>query len=145
MHKSERLDAIIALVGKEQIGRQDQLVDLLNKQGLGVTQSSVSRDLEELGIAKAGRYYVLQKKSISSDYGDVDIKRAGDNLIVIQCESGFASAIAVKIDSSQLGEIIGTIAGDDTIFVAVENPAAQMSVLRRLSVVLFDQKPAKQI
>ncbi len=138
MQKSQRLDAIIALVQTEQVGRQDQLVELLNQKGFGVTQSSVSRDLEELRITKAGRYYALPNGSVHPDYGKIDIKRAGENLIVLKCQSGFASAIAVRIDSSNLSEIIGTIAGDDTIFVAVANLDAQRSVVEGLSSVLFN-------
>ena len=66
----------------------------------------------------------------------IDLTIAGDNLIVARCQSGLASAIAVKIDSAGLAEVIGTIAGDDTIFIAVENSAIQRLALKRLWEVL---------
>lgn len=136
MHKTERHDVIVSLLAAERITRQEQLVNLLNQQGFGVTQSSVSRDLEELGVAKAGRFYTLPAQSVKSSYGEVDVKRAGDNLIVVKCQSGLASAIAVRIDAAKIADIIGTIAGDDTIFVAVENAAIQRSVIGHLSQIL---------
>ena len=136
MHKTERHDAIIAILNAERITRQEQLANLLNQQGFGVTQSSVSRDLEELGVVKSGRFYAVPAKTVAPGYGEIKFKRAGDNLIVVRCQSGLASAIAVRIDSANVNDIVGTIAGDDTIFVAVENGAAQRSVIGRLTEIL---------
>lgn len=136
MQKTQRQDAIVTIVTSERVSGQEQLARLLNAQGFGVTQSSVSRDLEELGIVKSGRFYTVPTKTLDPGYGEVEFKRAGDNLVVVRCRSGLASAIAVRIDSAQVGDIVGTIAGDDTIFVAVENATAQRSVIGRLSEIL---------
>jgi transcriptional regulator of arginine metabolism len=136
MQKSARQDAILRIIGSERVSRQDQLVDLLNRSGFEVTQASVSRDLVELGIVKVNGFYASPRNSDLSGFGVIDLLRAGDNLIVARCRSGLASAIAVKIDSARLSEIVGTIAGDDTIFIAVENASIQRLAIKKLWHVL---------
>ena len=133
MDKAVRLQKIIELVGKRNIARQDELVSLLTQLGFGVTQASVSRDLDELGIVKAGGYYTLPSlDKRKAKLGVKSIEAAGDVLIVVKSEPGFASAAATHIDSAGIGEVAGTIAGDDTIFVAIRNPNQQRAVIRRL-------------
>lgn len=132
MQKNERHNEILSIIRSERIERQDHLVRLLQDRGYHVTQASVSRDLVSLGILKlSGRYAVPGSAKISG-IGQVDIALAGENLIVVKSESGLASAIAVRIDALGISEIVGTIAGDDTIFIAVENVACQRLVLKRL-------------
>jgi transcriptional regulator of arginine metabolism len=138
MQKSARQDAILRIIEVEKVARQDQLVSLLIETGFNVTQASVSRDLVDLGIVKVKGYYASPRKAELSGFGTVNLAFSGDNLIVAKCDSGLASAIAVKIDSSGISEVIGTIAGDDTIFIAVENSALQRVVLRKLLDVLSD-------
>ena len=136
MRKSARQDTIIKIIGSERVSRQDQLADILNERGFVVTQASVSRDLVELGIVKVKGFYASPRNAALSGFGVIDLTIAGDNLIVARCQSGLASAIAVKIDSAGLAEVIGTVAGDDTIFIAVENSAIQRLALKRLWEVL---------
>lgn len=133
MIKERRQTAILKLINVKRIGRQEELTALLEKKGLTVTQSSVSRDLEELGIVKIQGFYAVPKNARSAAaFGLLELKTAGANLIVARCESGLASAITVRIDDAKLLEIVGTIAGDDTIFIAVKDKKAQQIVLKKV-------------
>jgi transcriptional regulator of arginine metabolism len=119
MRREERQTAILKLISGRRIGRQEELAGLLEKKGFSVTQSSVSRDLLDLGIVKVHGHYALPKKARSAvAFGLLGLDAAGDNLIVAKCESGLASAVAVRIDDANIGEIVGTIAGDVSIFLA---------------------------
>ena len=133
MQKEQRQSTILKLISARQIGTQEELAELLEKKGLAATQSSISRDLDELGIVKANGFYALpQKPKNAIAFGLLSLETAGDCLIVAKCESGLASAVAVRIDSFGLTEIVGTIAGDDTIFIAVKNKEDQKAVIRRV-------------
>lgn len=133
MQKERRQTTILELIADNQIGRQDNLAELLEKRGFSVTQSSVSRDLEELGIIKSGGFYALPQKSVNAVTGGLlSLKAAGENLIVAKTESGLASAVAVKIDAASVAEIVGTIAGDDTIFIAVENRDDRKTAIKKV-------------
>lgn len=133
MQKSQRLRRIADLVSSTSITRQGQLIGLLTGSGYKVTQASVSRDLDELGITKIDGRYTLPKKQIDAADSEVlRLLRAGDNLIVARCSPGMASAAAVRIDALNLCEIVGTIAGDDTIFIAVGDAADQKAVIRKI-------------
>jgi transcriptional regulator of arginine metabolism len=134
MRKRERHNSLLDLIAKESIGNQALLASRLSEAGFTVTQASVSRDLDELGIVKANGAYLLPRRSAESvsDLGMIAFDTAGECLIVGRCASGLASAITVRIDAEKIGEIVGTIAGDDTIFIAVKNPDDQGVVLRLL-------------
>jgi transcriptional regulator of arginine metabolism len=133
MHREERLQFLHKIVSATPVKRQDQLVRLLKKNGFAVTQASVSRDLEELGIAKEqGVYRPASQIPGRTAFGSVSFHTAGDNLIVAKCGSGLASALAVRLDAIRLNGIVGTIAGDDTVFIAVTDPRIQKNVIRRL-------------
>lgn len=131
--KEQRQTAILKFINVNQIARQDELTTLLEKKGFTVTQSSVSRDLDELGIIKLNGFYALpQKPKNAIAFGLLSLIAAGDNLIVAKCEAGLASAVAVRIDNTRIAEIIGTIAGDDTIFIAVKDAAAQKMTIKKV-------------
>jgi len=133
MQKEQRQTTILKLISGKQISRQDELSEMLEKKGYAVTQSSVSRDLLELGIVKVNGFYSLpQKPRNAVTIGLLELQIAGDNLIVARCESGLASAVAVRIDAANITEIIGTIAGDDTIFIAVKDKNSQKQVLKKV-------------
>ena len=126
MQKKDRQDLILKLIRTGHIGRQDVLAEKLGQEGCQVTQASVSRDLEELGIVKSNGFYELPKvTSVTMEFGLRSLDTAGANMIVGKCDSGLASAITVRIDASHIEEIVGTIAGDDTIFIAVKDSAQQ--------------------
>ena len=115
------------------IGTQEELAELLKNKGFSVTQSSVSRDLLDLGVIKTGGIYTLpEKKPEAGIFGLLSLDTAGNNLIAARCEAGLASAAAVKIDGANIAEIVGTIAGDDTIFIAVKDAKAQKTVMKKI-------------
>jgi transcriptional regulator of arginine metabolism len=133
MQKEQRQTAILKLISSKQIAKQDELAEFLEKKGFAVTQSSVSRDLDELGIIKVNGFYAIpQKPKNAIAFGLLELRTAGENLIVAKCESGLASAVAVRIDSANISEIVGTIAGDDTIFIAVKDKNEQRAVIKQI-------------
>jgi transcriptional regulator of arginine metabolism len=139
MIKEKRQQKIRSLIQSRNIGTQDELVELLSKAGYSVTQSSVSRELEQIGIVKVHGFYALpQTTSAAPKFGLLSLETAGENLIVARCESGLASAVAVRIDNAKVSDLIGTIAGDDTIFIAVKDAKAQKSVVRQIWELLDD-------
>jgi transcriptional regulator of arginine metabolism len=132
MIKEKRQQKILDLIRTKNISTQDELGELLSKADIAVTQSSVSRDLDELGIVKANGFYAIPQKGKSEDLGLQTLDIAGENLIVGKCEAGVASAVCVLIDRRKIDEIVGTIAGDDTIFIAVRDHKGQKAVLKKV-------------
>ena len=134
MIKTSRHNALLAIIDRMTINSQSAIATLLANKGFTVTQASVSRDLDELGIVKQnGRYIRPIDNGNQADFGPVSFNTAGDNMIVGRCSSGLASAITVRIDHTGIAEIVGTIAGDDTIFIAVKDAAGQQTVMDRLN------------
>ena len=137
MQVRDRHQVILDLIAAGPISRQDELARLLTEYGFSVTQASVSRDLEKLGIAKINGRYVKHEAPLRlGPFGPVRFTEAGENLIVVKCGSGLASAAAVRIDAASIPEIIGTIAGDDTIFVAVKGEKEKARALKGLRIEL---------
>lgn len=133
MIKEKRHQKIRDLIRMNNIGTQSDLAALLSKARFSVTQSSVSRDLEQLGVVKINNFYALPETfDETPDSGLSGLETAGENLIVARCASGLASAVAVKIDGARIAEIVGTIAGDDTIFIAVKNAKTQKAAIKNV-------------
>jgi transcriptional regulator of arginine metabolism len=132
MYKEKRQETILNLIRAKNIGKQEELTEYLSKAGFAVTQSSVSRDLVELGIIKANGFYALPRAENKKNFGLISLETAGENLIVAKCESGLASAVAVQIDRAKIPEIVGTIAGDDTIFIAVKDFREQKKAIKNI-------------
>lgn len=136
----ERRAAIVKILREHAVGRQADLVRLLHKLGHDATQSSVSRDLRELGVLKAGDHYVLMPElqervndSFDALAGFVrEIHSAGSTLTVVKTTIGAAQSVAVAVDRAQWPEVVGTISGDDTIFIATQGASQQKKVLQRL-------------
>lgn len=137
MQKLERQKLILELVSSQPFRRQDELARQLRKAGLVVTQASISRDLGELGVVKSnGRYSRVElETSESNPFRVTAVDTAGDSLVVVRCSAGLASAAAVRIDSERIPQIVGTIAGDDTIFVAVKDKREQKLVVKKLKLL----------
>ena len=124
--KKERLEAICKIIRSEAVGNQEQLMKRLNEKGFSATQATLSRDIRQLKVAKihdsSGAYlYKLPEqnffnapKRIKNPYSNIEFS---GNLAVIKTKPGYAMAIASDIDSHKPDEIIGTIAGDDTILI----------------------------
>ncbi len=136
---SARREALRRIITATPVGRQEDLVRLLGRAGHHATQSSVSRDLRELGVAKQGDRYVLPDELVMAldDFAAVaafvrDLKAAGPCLTVIRTATGAAQSVAIVLDRAQWPEIIGTLSGDDTIFVATQGAAAQRRLIARL-------------
>ena len=137
-NRERRQQAIRQILQNQPVGRQSELVALLEQRGIPATQSSVSRDLRELGIAKLGEAYApaLMDQPADNPPPPPDfvrsVRNAGTNLMVIRTAIGAASRVAVYLDRSGWPEIVGTISGDDTVFIATESGAAQQRLTARL-------------
>ena len=131
---------LLAKIIREQaVGRQTELVTLLRKFGHVATQSSVSRDLRELGVGKMGDRYVLPDTQTPAKNDFATLKQfvygrltAGANLTVLKTAVGSAQSVAVAIDGARWPEVVGTISGDDTIFIATAGAGAQRKLGERL-------------
>jgi transcriptional regulator of arginine metabolism len=133
MDKERRQHKILSLIRARRIGTQQELAAQLGRAGVVATQSSISRDLEELGVVKQqGRYTLPQAANGAAARGLLALEAAGDCLVVAKCEPGLASAVAVEIDRAPLEEIVGTIAGEDTVFIAVSERKAQRAAIRKI-------------
>ena len=120
------------MIRAKPIGTQEALRAHLENSGVSATQSSVSRDLEELGVVKHHGRYALPQTNGDSNRGLLGIDVAGDVLIVAKCLPGRASAVAVEIDDAAMPQIVGTLAGEDTIFIAVRDQKSQRAVMKKI-------------
>jgi transcriptional regulator of arginine metabolism len=133
---------LVKIIREQSVGRQTELVELLRKQGHVATQSSVSRDLRELGVAKMGDRYVLPETAAPFKNDFSTLKQfvnarltAGDHLTILKTTIGSAQSVAVAIDTARWPEVVGTISGDDTIFIATAGAAGQRKLGERLSAI----------
>ena len=134
-----RRAALAKIIREQAVGRQTELVAMLRKHGHVATQSSVSRDLRELGVAKMGDRYVLPDTAAAPKNDFSTLKQfvsarltAGTNLTVLKTTIGSAQSVAVAIDTARWPEVVGTISGDDTIFIATAGPLEQRQLGDRL-------------
>ena len=138
--QTARRKAILRLLHQHRVTRQDTLVRLLEEAGFAATQSSVSRDLRDLGVAKIGDRYLAPQPAArtGTDFGPLTgfvsgWSTAGPYLTVIRTAVGAAQSVAVALDGADWSEVVGTISGDDTIFVATTSARSQQSLLSRLN------------
>jgi transcriptional regulator of arginine metabolism len=134
-----RRSMLVKIIREGTVRRQTELVALLRKSGHIATQSSVSRDLRELGVAKMGDRYVLPENAVPAKSDFSALKQfvnarltAGTNLTVLKTTVGSAQSVAVAIDTARWPEVVGTISGDDTIFIATAGAQAQRKLSERL-------------
>lgn len=132
MIKRERQKRILNLIRAKRIGTQEELRAELERSGVPATQSSVSRDLDELGVVKHHGFYALPQANGDAARGLVSLDIAGDVLVIAKCLPGRASAVAVEIDDAAIAEIVGTLAGEDTIFIATHDQKSQRAVMKRI-------------
>src|SRR5260221_6229294 len=125
MLKRERQKKLLGLIRAKRIGTQEALRSHLERAGVSATQSSLSRDLEELGIIKHHGSYALPHANGDSVRGLLSLDVAGDVLVVAKCLPGLASAVAVEIDDAALPEIAGTLAGEGTTVIAAHCPESR--------------------
>ncbi len=142
-HQIERQGAIVRILREGNVRRQEDLVRLLKQEGHEVTQSSVSRDLRDLRVSKAGGRYVLPSDEVTRANGDFGtlaqfvrgLKRAGPSITVLRTTIGAAQSVAVAIDKAEWPEVAGTISGDDTIFIATASAREQDELVSRLQAI----------
>src|SRR5260370_29027367 len=130
--KKLRQQAILEIISNGRLATQQELAAELAARGIEATQSSVSRDIAELGLVKVNGYYAAPRPEDLGASQIVAIDTAGDNLIVVKTEVGQAQPAALAIDGARIAEIVGTVAGDDTILVAVRNEAAERIAIRKV-------------
>ena len=132
MNKSYRQGQILKLIHTKHVHTQDELENELSALGIPATQATLSRDIRELGLAKTSEgYRQIEPESGGPDLGAIlsgflhDV-RIAQNLLVLKTSAGHASSLAVAIDQAEWRDVVGTIAGDDTVLViAPDNKTAQ--------------------
>lgn len=144
--KQHRQRALIRVVQDQRLATQHDLVRALKAAGFEATQATVSRDIVELGLVKVardGHHVYAAPTAIASGGGTERLRRFSEdypvegavagNLVVLRSPPGTANAMAIALDTSGLAEIIGTVAGDDTVFVATATERHARSLLTRLT------------
>ena len=135
-----RRQTILTLIGRQPVRTQEELVDALAAEGIEASQASVSRDVAALGLVKRdGRYAV---RATATAVGDplarrlrerlLSIQAAGPCMVVLKTTLGEASGLALAIDETSWPEVVGTLAGDDTIFVATPSQGDSAALMGRL-------------
>lgn len=152
--KSERLDVIRKLISSERISSQEELLALLRKEGIEATQSTLSRDMKELRAIKIpdperGYIYLLsetfqgermQEKMSATLTDNIRYIDFTGNMLVIRTTSGYARAVGVMIDNEEYRDVIGTVAGDDTLLVVLSLDVSPLEFLDTLDAVHPDIK-----
>ena len=143
--KLARHDKILELISSEQIETQEELARRLQAEGFQVTQATVSRDIRQLKLTKTaganGRSHYIVQKETQQELGGkyIQVLKNGfsgmdtaQNLLIIHTVSGMAMAVATALDAMKFQEIVGCIAGDDTIFLAVRTVEETQELTEKL-------------
>lgn len=139
--REQRRLRILAIVSERAIHTQDELAEALAQEGWVVSQSTMSRDIADLGLVKANGAYrrpptpVTSQTSADEQWvgeGVLKFAHAGETLVILHTMPGDAQSVARAIDRLAWSEAVGTLAGDDTIFIAVDSRSAQRGILRTL-------------
>lgn len=150
MNKQGRHFAIRQIIATHVVANQDELRQLLEAEGIEITQASLSRDLKELGIARAhtadGMRYVLDSGSEENRLAtlialEIEWIESNESIIIVRTLAGRASGVAEIIDGLRHPDILGTLAGDNTIFIAPRSTSrisAIVEELRRIVGGAFD-------
>ncbi len=146
--KTNRQNKILELVAQRNIETQEELAELLNEAGYQVTQATISRDIRELKLTKVpvagGRQkYIVLGRSVSQAESQEKFARilkealvsmdTAQNLLVIRTSAGMAMAVAAAIDALHMETIVGSLAGDDTVFCALKTAEDAMNALRAIN------------
>lgn len=147
--RDQRQQAISSLLREYAISSQGEIVALLKERGITATQSSVSRDMRDLGVWRKGRHYVLPDEDDSGEAETAALEEvsvflrgaqpAGPYTTVVRTVVGAAQTVAVAVDNAEWPEVVGTMAGDDTIFIATAGADGQAQLLRRLQRLLEER------
>ncbi len=148
--KGNRHAKIIELIGKYQIETQEELAAYLNKEGFQVTQATVSRDIRDLKLTKVpgedGKWHYALQSETDPDMNDkyIRVLKEGfvsmdmaQNILVIKTVSGMAMAVCAALDAMNFKEIVGSIAGDDTIMCAVKTREDTAKVMDEINKIVL--------
>jgi transcriptional regulator of arginine metabolism len=134
---SERRAAIRDLLSEGQVKNQYELEQRLKKRGFSASQPVLSRDLRALGVAKQGGVYQLvESERVTPLTALKSLLRAAEavpHFVMVHCEPGAASAVARALEAEEVSGLIGSVAGDDTVLVAVSSAAVGQRVRRRVA------------
>jgi transcriptional regulator of arginine metabolism len=143
--KSERQNKIIELIKKNDIGTQEELADALNNSGFVVTQATVSRDIRELNLTKTSldgkkqKYVIYRTSETQMNEKYIRVLKEGfvsmdmaQNILVIKTVAGMAMAVCAALDALNWHEVVGSIAGDDTIMCAVRSVDDTIQLMDKL-------------
>ena len=137
--QAQRRDVIRQLLLDAPADTQQALVDELTARGMHATQSSVSRDLKDLGAIKTARGYELPQPGDAEADAFAGVAQfvravlpAGSNLVVVKTAIGTAQRVALALDRSGWPEMVGNIGGDDTVFVASDSAASQKILIAKI-------------
>ena len=148
--KSGRHEAILELISKYDIQTQDELIEKLSEQGFDVTQATVSRDVRQLKLTKTsngrGGYHYTVSASLSAEQmhfnsaivQPIKMVEACNTLIVLTTSPGLASAVAASVDNMKIPQIVGCIAGDDTILIVVRDPSSAVDLAQRIHSLIME-------
>lgn len=145
--KVKRQSKILEIIKDNEVDTQEALAEMLNAAGFNVTQATVSRDIRELKLTKVSVGMGKQKYTVISNEDNELGKRLkrvfrdgvtaidfAQNIIVIKTLTGMAMAVAAALDAMDNSEVMGTIAGDDTVFCVVKNEAKAIRLIEKLKV-----------
>ena len=144
--KSERHAMIVTIIKEQVISTQEELGETLKSRGVLVTQATLSRDIKELGLIKVSTMDGTYRYSLPQDRTSGDVMRRAqrmledavvsvdiaENLIVIKTMSGTAQGVAAAFDDLEWSEVVGTVAGDNTILAVIRNKEQAAEVIKRL-------------
>lgn len=156
----ERIAAIKSIITTQELSSQEEVLQALAREGFVFTQGTLSRDMKHLKVAKAananGKYvYVLPTETmykrvhnshhpeVVTPTGFMSIDFSG-NMGVIHTRPGHASSVAYNIDTAGIQDILGTIAGDDTIFIVIRNGVSEQNIIEELTAAIPDIKDKMQ-
>lgn len=142
MHKSARHNLIRNLVKTRKVATQEDLQTLLARRGFEVTQATLSRDIREIPLVKKTGFYCAEAITITNDavHQILSIRTAPPNMLIVQTSPGSAASIAVAIDHHKILGVAGSVAGDDTIFVAIQSQR-QLAHAKTALTKLFSAQP----
>ena len=144
--KQHRQQTLLRLVGEKRLATQQDVVRALRAAGFAATQATVSRDIVEIGLVKVSRdgAHIYAPPAAVPASGGLDRLRrfceeyavqaaVAGNLVILKTPPGTANALAIALDTSGFSDVVGTLAGDDTVFVAAHNPARARGINKRLA------------
>lgn len=150
--KKKRQGKIIEIIQQYEVGTQEELADRLRADGYAVTQATVSRDIREMKLSKmptesGGQKYIFLEKDSRMENKYVHVLReaystaeAAQNILVVRTVSGMAMAVAAALDALHFSEIVGCIAGDDTIFVAVHTVEEAEALAEKIRLTIAQEE-----